>query len=422
MRRCSSCHAPGLVTRGQIAAGLADLGLSAGDTVMLHASVGAIGWIVGGADQVVRAVIDVIGNDGTLMMVAGWDGSPYDVTLDLPSVPPALAEAWPAYDPASSHAVREWSVLAEILRLWPGAVRSAHPDSSFVAVGPRADELVGEHPLQYGMGERSPLGKLVSLNGRVLLLGAPLASVTLLHHAEHLADVPDKRVISYWVPILDSGGKRWVRMEEFDTNGCLPWYGHGDMFATLLEDYVQAGRGAIGTIGAARSYLFEADDVVRFAVDWIEERFRDPVDRDLTIEVRPAGPAEHHEVVSLLSMMEEELPRSIAPVRQLGSRADEILTDRERRTFIARVDGQSVGILVVRRSSQDRGTMEVAFVDPAYRRRGVLRELEIDGAGYLRDAGCCTVDVRVGIDNEAGGAAWRSLGYAPAEEFLERPL
>jgi hypothetical protein len=32
------------------------------------------------------------------------------------------------------------------------------------------------------------------------------------------------------------------------------------------------------------------------------------------------------------------------------------------------------------------------------------------------------VQVHVEIENEAARAAWRALGYAPSEEFLERPL
>ena len=40
-----------LVDRSRIARDLAELGVSPGDTVMLHASVGAIGWIVGGPEK-----------------------------------------------------------------------------------------------------------------------------------------------------------------------------------------------------------------------------------------------------------------------------------------------------------------------------------------------------------------------------------
>jgi len=422
MRRCSASRAPGLVTRGQIAANLQTLGVEPGDVVMLHASVGAVGWIVGGPEQVLHGTFDAVGPSGTVMMYVGWDGSPYDVTLGLPALPPQLAEVWPPYDPATSHAVRSWGVLAEILRRWPGAVRTGHPDSSFAAVGPRAAELTEEHPLQYGMGERSPLAKLCAVGGKVVLLGSPLSNVTLLHHAEHLADVPGKAIVRYWAPILEGEEARWVEIEEFDTEGCLPWFGARDMFEAIVQDYLQTGNGALGQVGAARSYLLDATDLVAFAVEWIEERFSEPVEREIEVEVVTAGPGEHHEIVNLFALMEEKTPGAFAQKRQLSTRVDEFLEDPNRRVFVAHVRARPVGVLVALKHSSDRGILEEAFVDPEYRRRGILRELEIDASGYLMEQGCRAVQVHVEIENAAARAAWRALGYAPSEEFLERPL
>jgi aminoglycoside 3-N-acetyltransferase len=399
-----------------------DLGVAPGDTVMLHAAVGAIGWIVGGPDQVVHGVLDALGEAGTLMMYVGWDGSPYDVTIGLPEVPPQLAAVWPAYDPATSHAVRSWGVLGEILRTWPGAKRTEHPDGSFAAAGWRAEELLAEHPLQYGMGERSPLARLCHAGGKVLLLGSPLSDVTLLHHAEHIANVPEKEVVRYWAPILRNGDKEWVQIEEFSTEECLPWFGPGDMFEAIVQDYLQDGHGAVAPVGAARSYLFDAADLTQFAVDWIEDRYSEPVERYVEIEVSPAGPGDHHQIVALFELMEEESPGTVAPKRRLSTRVDEFLEDSDRRTFLARVGEKPVGVLVALRHSAERGVLEQAFVDPEYRRRGVLRELEIDAAGYLRDAGCRTIQVHADVGNEAARGAWRALGYSPSEEFLDRLL
>jgi len=398
------------------------LGVAPGDTVMLHAAVGAIGWVVGGPDQVLHGVLDALGERGTLMMYVGWDGSPYDVTIGLPELPPQFLEVWPVYDPATAHAVRSWGVLGEILRTWPGARRSAHPDSSFAAVGSRAEELVRDHPLQYGMGEGSPLAKLCEANGKVLLLGAPLSNVTLLHHAEHIAEVPGKEVVRYWAPFLQDGAKEWVRIEEFSTEECLPWFGPGDMFEAILRDYIQGGSGVVGSVGAARSYLFDASDLSHFAVDWIEERFAEPVDRYAEVSVEVAAPADCHELVALFELLESETSGSGASKARLSKRVDEFLEDSDRRIFVARVGGEAVGILVAFCLSQERGVLEQAYVDPDYRRRGILRELEIDAAGYLRESGCQTVQVHVEVGNEPARAAWRTLGYAASEEFLERPL
>lgn len=422
MNRCSSHHAPGLVSRGRIAGDLREMGVEAGDAVMVHAAVGAIGWIVGGPDQVLHGLLDAVGEQGTVMAYTGWDGSPYDVTIGAAELPPQLLEAWPPYDPAMARAVRSWGVLPEILRTWPGAERSAHPDSSFAAVGVRARELVGEHPLQYGMGARSPLEALCKAHGKVLLLGAPLAHVTLLHYAEHVADVPGKEIVRYWAPILVDGAKQWVEIEEFSTEGCLPWRGAADLFETIVKEYLKEGRGVAGRVGAAPSYLFDAADLAQYGIEWIEQRFTEPAEEPGAIEIRPAEAADHRELVRLLGGLEEEATGSIPSESRRSSRADDLIERAERGVFVAQAGNDVVGMIAVRQEASERGEIELAYVDPAERRRGILRELEIDASAHLRDAGCCRVRLRVPAENRVARGAWRALGYAPTEEILERPL
>ena len=426
MGRCSGSRAPGLVTRQQIAVEANQLGVAPGDTVMLHAAVGSIGWIVGGPDQVLYGLLDVLGERGTLLMYVGWDGSAYDVTLGMPELPPPLAMVWPPYDPKTSRAVREWGVLAEYIRTMPGAKRSAHPDSSFVAIGFNADELTAEHPLQYGMGQGSPLAKLCEKKGKVLLLGSPLANVTLLHHAEHLADVPSREIVTYWEPLLNGEEREWVRIEEFSTEGCLPWRGATDMFEAVVREYIQEGRGSLGRVGAATSYLFDADDLNQFAIEWIEDRFAgtEPVDMaiDAPITVRPAGAADHRAVAALIASLKEELTGSPHPESKASSHADGLLEAKDRSVFVAETDGDVVGMITASVLSPKRGEIALAYVAPEYRRRGILRELEIEASTFLSERGCRDVEIHVDADNDAAREAWKSLGYRPTRESMERRL
>jgi len=53
-----------LVSRSGLAEDLSRLGLRAGDLVRLHASVRAIGWVVGGPNMVLQAILHVIGKEG----------------------------------------------------------------------------------------------------------------------------------------------------------------------------------------------------------------------------------------------------------------------------------------------------------------------------------------------------------------------
>jgi aminoglycoside 3-N-acetyltransferase len=51
----------------ELANGFRKLGISAGDTVMLHASVRAVGEVAGGPDHIHLALKSVLGPEGTLM-------------------------------------------------------------------------------------------------------------------------------------------------------------------------------------------------------------------------------------------------------------------------------------------------------------------------------------------------------------------
>lgn len=69
-----------LVTRGTLAAGLRELGVRTGDTLLAHSSLSALGWVCGGPVAVVRALLDVLGPDGTLVV-------PTQTTRVTPSAP-----------------------------------------------------------------------------------------------------------------------------------------------------------------------------------------------------------------------------------------------------------------------------------------------------------------------------------------------
>jgi aminoglycoside N3'-acetyltransferase len=98
--------------------------------------------------------------------------------------------------------------------------------------------------------------------------------VTLLHYAESLADVPSKRMVRYRQPILADGRKTWVEVEEYDTNrGVLRDHDDGNDFEAIVEAYLAAGYGKTGLVGAARSYLFNAQQLLAFGVAWMERTF-----------------------------------------------------------------------------------------------------------------------------------------------------
>jgi aminoglycoside 3-N-acetyltransferase len=240
--------------------------------VMVHTRMSALGWVVGGSETVVRALLEALGPEGTLMAYASWA----DHVYTLEDRPQEYREAYraepPRWDPATGAVDPDYGRIPERVRTWPGALRSVHPEASVVAVGPRAAWLTAEHDDGYGAG--TPFARLVEAGGQVLMLGAPLETVTLLHHAEAIAGVPSRRTITYEIAMADGTTRSFT---DIDTSrGAYPYESLGleaDEFEVIARDALAAGIGVRGEVGQAQCHLFPAPELTRFAVEWIEQRF-----------------------------------------------------------------------------------------------------------------------------------------------------
>ncbi|MDE0220436.1 MAG: AAC(3) family N-acetyltransferase [Spirochaetaceae bacterium] len=156
------------VTEQSLAEDLRALGVGQEMVVLVHSSLSALGWVCGGPVAVIRALLQAVGADGTLVMPA------HSGDLSDPSLwrsPPAPAAWWdtiratmPAFDPAVTP-TRRLGVIPELFRTWPGAARSNHPSCSFAALGPQAARIVPEQRLEDPMGEGSPLSAIYELGG-----------------------------------------------------------------------------------------------------------------------------------------------------------------------------------------------------------------------------------------------------------------
>jgi aminoglycoside 3-N-acetyltransferase len=264
------------VTRSALAADLRRLGVERAGTLMVHTRMSAIGWIVGGSETVVRALLEALGPEGTLVAYTSWEWHTYDFAEWPKGARRAYESDPPGFDPQTSEAARDHGRIPERIRTWPGARRSAHPEASVAAVGAAADWLTQEHP-ERGYGVDTPFARLVEIDARVLMLGAPLDTLTLLHHAEAIAHVPHKREISYRVPVTTGDGVEWRELTDIETSGGAFAYeeqvGDEDPFEVIARAALAAGIGRAGLVGEAPSHLFPAPELVSFATSWMEQRF-----------------------------------------------------------------------------------------------------------------------------------------------------
>ncbi|WP_327182401.1 aminoglycoside N(3)-acetyltransferase [Streptomyces sp. NBC_01334] len=247
-----------LVTRDTLAAELRVLGVEPGEILLVHSSLSSLGWVCGGAVAVVRGLLDAIGPDGTLV-VPTQSGDLSDPALW--SNPPVPAQWWeriratmPAYDPLITPALGV-GVIPETVRTWPGALRSAHPQTSFAALGARAAELVEGHAPDCRLGEHSPLARLEKAGARVLLLGAGYATCTSFHLAEYRIPAP---LVAVGRPGPDG---TWEVVTEVSIDS--------DRFDELGHDFERDRDVVRGTVGAADVRLFPVADAVAYAQRWL---------------------------------------------------------------------------------------------------------------------------------------------------------
>jgi len=164
------------VTRQEIRQALERLGLAPGDIVFAHVSMRSLGYVPGGPQEVVAAILDVLGEKGSLMMSA-WP-SPN-------AAPPSGMDLFDLVEtPSSSGAV------SEALRHHPASRRSLHPVASVVVAGQGAADLVAGHELSTRpFGPGSPYAKLASMGPRLLLIGAHIGG--LLYHVQDKVEFPN---------------------------------------------------------------------------------------------------------------------------------------------------------------------------------------------------------------------------------------
>lgn len=232
---------------------------------MVHAALRRLGPLIGGPDTVISALLDAVGPQGTLLAYADWQGQE-DIDTGFPR------EHIPPFDPLASRAHRGNGAFPELLRTTPGALRSGNPGASVVALGAKGGWFTSNHPLDYGYGPHSPLAKLVADGGKVLMLGAPFDTITLLHHAEHLAEIAH-RITRYEAPLLVEGKPMWRIFEEYDTSRAPEGLAE-DYFAEIVQAFLAGGRGHRGYVASASSIVVPADEIVPFAVEWIERHVR----------------------------------------------------------------------------------------------------------------------------------------------------
>ena len=237
---------------------LSSLGIQLGSTVMVHSSLGEIGWTVGGPVSVVRALLDALGPEGTLVMPAEspylLDPSEWNDARVKAEWHETIRAALPVFDPHTTPTTM--GAIAEAFRTYPGTQRSNHPIVSVCANGPHASKITSEHSLELCEGRGTPFEELYNLNAQTLLLGVGFNRCTSLHYAESL--VPKRRTTTHRYPMNVNGERVWIETTDMANDD-------GFHFPVVGDQFAETASIRFGTVGQADSMLFSTRELVDFA-------------------------------------------------------------------------------------------------------------------------------------------------------------
>lgn len=255
-----------IVLKQDILKALENVGVTHGQTIMVHTSLSNLGFVCGGAQTIIESLLESVGTDGTIMMpTQSWKN--LDPTSGVHWEEPEewwqiIRDNWPAYHKDITP-TNTMGAVAEMFRTWPGSVRSDHPARSVAANGKHADYLTKNHDLSNIFGEDSPIGKLYALDGYVLLIGVDYDKNTSIHLADVRATYPGKHNCTEHSAIMENGKRVWKAYETLFVDG---------------EDFVQIGEAfekecsvSKASLGNGTITFMRQRELVDFAVSWIEE-------------------------------------------------------------------------------------------------------------------------------------------------------
>lgn len=225
------------LSRAEIVAGLRRLGVAPGDALEVHGSLRSLGRVAGGAACVIRALQEVVGPTGALVMPA----YPVSPALALSTEEQARGITWKVrVQPFSDHTTPTgMGAIADAFRDWPGVQRETSAFFSYAAWGRDADLYAHEG-----------LAPLVARGGKALLLGVKMDRCSSLHLAEERVALPAKLAALLTPPddlIRDYPDHLWG-------------IGYGPEANFLLAQEIAEAHGLIASVGIGQAVarLFEA--------------------------------------------------------------------------------------------------------------------------------------------------------------------
>ncbi len=228
------------LNQDEIEEGLRGLGLTRGMAVEVHSSLSKFGRVTGGAETILNALMNIVGEEGTLVMSA------YPLTLPLPLTDEDKARGIQAkvrFLPPDTTERTGMGIIVDTFRHWPGVITG--PGFHRVCVWGRDAEL-HKDGYQY----------LLDHGGWTLLLGVDIHRCSSMHCAEAKVGLP-QAVLDLSAP-GDEILKDYPPDQWYVETGTPP----RDAWGAIQAEADRRGWIHHRQIGASPCMLFKTADVV----------------------------------------------------------------------------------------------------------------------------------------------------------------
>ncbi len=233
------------LTRKSLRDQLESIGISSGMNLLVHSSLGNMGYVDGGAKTVVEVFMELIGNEGNLLMPSSsnpklqLDFIRENRVMELDNSPSKMGS------------------ITEYFRKQPGVFRSKHPTEPVCAFGNQADYLTDGHLNELTpYTKKSPFYRLTEIGGKILYLGVTLDNAgTSLHLLE---DNTKFEYPVYHQEIFDVTIKSKGQEYKVKTKVHNPEYSKKRKCDELIPRFIKKGVCTVHKIGEAQCLLFDA--------------------------------------------------------------------------------------------------------------------------------------------------------------------
>lgn len=221
------------ISKQDIINGLIDLGLKLGDEIEVHSSLSNLGYVNGGAETVISALKDVVGENGSVFMPAlrlskelplTEQDKEFGITTKIQILPEDCDRS-------------AMGIIADTFRHMPDTITN-EGIFRISAWGKSANKV--KDGLQY----------LIYNGGKALLLGVDIYKLTAMHYVESL--LPDDIPLSDEINKIYSPDKWFIEVGTFNVK---PWY-------TIQNMAYEKGVIKDSIIGDSKVMFFDIWDVV----------------------------------------------------------------------------------------------------------------------------------------------------------------